>query len=368
MPDDENSNVPDQSGSVESNSPSVESENNIPLQPGLMGAEVPPSELNQDAVSPVSPRRSSKVLLISLAGVFVVALGTSLWWQNHQASPQEVFTGALTKLMSTKTVTQSTSGSNISESFAYDGSNIKNPKVNISVALKSSGLTNKLSGYGTLRNGYMKYTSFGSPAIDDKVPSLVNKWIQLRKDGVVLKDVDAESEGMVDPRVLAYGDLMVGNFSANDRQKLLDYITANKIYGYDVKHVTTSIVHGSKVYVYPVTENVSKLKELNKKVAAIMGVSDSDIKTALDQLGTSGTTKLYVDIHSKQIVKYTTTQDGETVTGAYTDYDTTSLPAEPKADMTWDEFMQEESKVLTMLGTGTNADSSSTSNAAQQQI
>lgn len=352
----------------ESTSPSVESENNVPLQPGLMGAEVPPSPLNQDVVSPVSPRSNSKVLLVSLTAVFVVALGASLWWQNHQATPEEVFTGALSKLMSTKTVTQSTSGSDISEAFTYDGSDVKNPKVSINVALKSSGLTNKVSGYGTLKNGYMKYTSFGSSAIDDKVPTLVNKWIQLRKDGTVLKGVDAESEGLVDPRVLAYGDLMMGNFSASDRDKLVHYITANKVYKYDAKHVTTSTVNGAKVYVYPVTENIPKLKELNKKVAAIMGVSDADIKTALDQLGSSGTTKLYIDMHNKQIVKYTTTQDGETVTGAYTDYDTTSLPTEPKADMTWDEFMQEESKVLTMLGASTNADSSSTSNAAQQQI
>jgi hypothetical protein len=370
MSPEEKSVEPEQSDSLEAPMPSAQTENNTPVQPASTGPRVSASPLDAAAnPSPISPRRRSKFLLLSLAiTVLLTATASAMWQQSHQATPDEVFTGAITKLMSTKTVTQSASSSTISQSFAYDGSNIKDPRVSISVALKSSGLVNKLSGYGTLKDEYLKYTSFGSSAIDDKVPTLVNKWIQLRKDGATLKDVDAESEGLVDPRVLAYGDLMMGNFSASDRQKLVNYVTTNKVYKYDTKKVTTSTVNGDKVYVYPVTENIVKLKELNKKVAAIMGVSPTDIKAALDQLGTSGTTKLYIDIHNKQVVKYTSTQDGNTITGAYTDYDTTSLPTEPKADMTWDEFIQEESDVLNKLSTNANATSGGTSNATQQQI
>ena len=366
MSPEEKSDVPEQSTPIGP----AQSENNVRMKPELIGAEAPSSSLDQ-AVSPVStpPKRRSQIIVMSVVvAALLVASGSFMWQQAHKPKPAEVFTGALTELMSSKTVTQSAGSSSLSQSVAYDTTNLKDPKVFVNVALKSNGLTNKLSGYGTLKNQYLKYTSFGSSAIDAKVPTLVNKWIQMRKDGKVLTDVDGESVGLVDPRVLMYGDLVTGNFSASDRQKLLSYIMANKVYKYDVKHVTTSTVNGDKVYVYPVTENIPKLKELNRKVAVIMGLSPADIKAALDNLGTAGTTKLYINMNNKQVVKYTTSQDGQNITGAYTDYDTTSLPAEPKADMTWDEFVQEESKVLTGLGSGASAASTGTDNSAQQQI
>jgi hypothetical protein len=381
MPPEEPSNVPNQTSQEEplatpseppAQTPALVSiipgDSSIPPPPGMVDTPVPPVMINQPPVANKMNRKRN--ILLAVVIIVLLGLGGIGWqWQNQQNTPEDVFTGAISKLLSTKTITQSTSDGSSSEVINYDASNVKAPIVSVAISLKSSNLTNKLSGYGTLKDSYLKYTSFGSAAIDAKVPTLVNKWIQLRQNGVNLKGVDAVSEDLADPRSIVFGDLMIGNFTASDHQKLLDYIATNKVYKYDSSKVTTATVNGSKAYVYPLTENISKLKELNKKVAALMGIPAADIEPSLAQLTTPSNAKVYVDINTKQIVKYTATQDGVTATGSYSGYNTTSLPAQPKAAMTWEQFMQKQTDALdSLLGSGTSSSTPVSGAPVSQQV
>jgi hypothetical protein len=329
---------------------------------GVAGEPIlPPVVLaGQAQTSPVTaePASSKRKALLLIAGAAVILAGASVygWWTTQQLTPDKVFTAALGKLLSTKTITQTATSRTVNGTLTFDDSNLKDPKVTMTATARDSGLEFKLNGYGSLKNGYLKYSSFGSAAIDNVLSGLVGKWVQVRTNGQLASNADASTAELADPRYLLFGDLMVGNFSTKDRQDLLQFITANKIYTYDLKHVTVGTLAGKRVYAYSITENIPKLKALNKKVAGIVGIPVADIQSALDDLGTAGTTKVYIAVDSKEIVKYTTVQDGETISGAYTDYDTTSLPQEPKADMTWAQFQQKESDLEGTGGSSTNTD------------
>lgn len=291
---------------------------------------------------PGSPRRKRLLLPVAIVVLIVLAAGGAWWWYAQAHTPSKVFTAALSKLLQTKTVMQTTSDSDTTGAVAFDLTDVKDPKVSMNIAIKADNLTLKVSGYGTLDNNYIKYVSFGNDQADAVYKSIVNKWIQIRADGKLAEGANLNVAPLSDPRYLAFGDIFVGNFSTKDREDILNYIIANKVYAYDANHVTTDKVHGKKVYVYSVTENVPKLKELNKKVAAMMGLQPSDIQTALNGLDTTGTVKLYIDISSKQIVRYAIDEGSSHITGSYTGYNTTSLPQQPKADLTWQQAEQQQ--------------------------
>ncbi|HSX31231.1 MAG TPA: hypothetical protein VLE99_04905 [Candidatus Saccharimonadales bacterium] len=296
--------------------------------------------------------------------MLVLAGAGAYWWVKQQTTPDKVFHAAITKLLSTTSITQSVGDANNMGVVSYNLSNLKDPHVSVSLSIKAPGETIKLSGYGTLQNDYVKYNSFGDPTSDRALSGIVNKWVQMRTNGTLATGADPSIEDLTSPRYLAFGDIMIGNFSAAQRQQILQFIQTNNIYSYNAKKVTTATVNGKKVYVYPITENIAKLKELNKKVAPMMGLSTSDIQDVLDTLGTSGNPKLYITVGSKEIVKYTLQESGATATGSYTDYGSTTLPSEPTGAMSWTEFEQKQAAISNqLLGSDTSGSSGLTSGA-----
>lgn len=369
MPPNDPSGSADQNNDQKSTNAPVEASLNSQTTPDG-GATAPESTTGSPALSPVQPApdggKNKKVALVAVAVVLLAVAGAGLWWWNAQRNtPDKVFTSALSKLLSTKTITQSATQEGATGTVAYDIADIKNPKLSVAFTQKDSGMTIRMSGYGTLQNDYVKYTSFGSAMVDNALDGMVDKWVQLRVDGKMADGVDADMVSLADPRYMLFGDLIMGNFSASDRQKFLNYIAANKVYNYDPKKVVTETVHGKTVYVYSMTENVPKLKELNKQAAKLSGIQVADIQPALDDLGKIGTTKVYIDVSTKEIVQYTTTDDGVAVSGSYTEYDTTSLPQEPKADLSWAQFQQKQADISSLFG-GDTTDNTTPATTTQQ--
>lgn len=297
-----------------------------------MGGAVP--------AAPVAPSGGKgKMKLILAIVIVVVVLGGAgagaYMWYKQQNNPNHIFKAAVSNLFKTKSVTQTATSSDVNGAVKFDVTNVKDPKISADVTVKSSDVTFDMSTYGTLQNSYLKFKSFGNSALDNYFSAVTNKWVQLRKDGTVPANVNTNFSDLADPRVFAFGDFIFGNFSSSQQKTLTDFVMANNIYKYDSKAVTTTTLDGHKTYVYPITENVSKLKDLNTKAAGYMGLSDSDIKTALDNLGGNKSVKLYVDASTKEFVKVTLTSDGSPITNTYTDYDATTLPSQPSADITW---------------------------------
>ncbi|HVS58624.1 MAG TPA: hypothetical protein VHD60_02685 [Candidatus Saccharimonadales bacterium] len=291
------------------------------------------------SASAASPAGKGKLKLLLAIVIVVVVLGGAgagaYMWYKQQNSPDHIFKVAVSNLFKTKSVTQTAKSSDVNGTVKYDVANIKDPKISAAVTVKSSDVTFDMATYGTLQNSYLKFKSFGNSTLDSYFSDVTNKWVQLRKDGTVPANINTNFSDMADPRVFVFGDFIFGNFSSSQQKTLTDFVVSNNIYKYDSKAVTTTTLDGKKTYVYPITENVSKLKDLNTKAAGYLGLSTADIKTALASVGGNDSVKLYVDASTKEFVKVTLTSDGSPVTNTYTDYDSTTLPSEPSADITW---------------------------------
>jgi len=284
-----------------------------------------------------------KAVLLVVAVLVLATAGFGWWSDRHDNTPDKVFADAIGKLLSTKSITQSVSSNTASLSVKFDMRNVKDPRVSMTIAEQDGATVAKVSGYGSLQNEYLKYTTFGDAALDGSLKSLVNKWVQIRTNGTVAADANADAKALTDPRYLMFGDFLMGNFSAADRQDLLQFIKSNHVYNYDVKHVKTVAVQGRNAYVYSLTENVPELKKLNQKAAAVMGVPLADVEPALAGINEGGAIELYIDEGTKEIVGYVNTVGTTVARGSYTDYDMTSLPPQPHADLTWAQFTHKES-------------------------
>lgn len=305
---------------------------------------------------PLPDNKKPKVVLwIAAAFVVVLIVGAIAYglWSANQSNPDKVFRSAINNAFSTKRVTQSSSdGSTSQASMQLDATNVADPKVSVDASINIFGTDIKLKGYGGLKNSYIYYSSFGSATADKEFGPIIGKWIQLRKNGALPAGVDQSVTILSDPRYIAFGDFMFGNFSNQDRQQLTDFVVNNKIYKYDSKSVTSDKVNGKKVLVYPITENTAKLKELNVLVAKKMGLKESDIKSSLSELSSRHVSniKLYIDVSSKRLVKVTLADSGQKETNEYSDYNSSKFPGEPQADLTWADFERIETDLLSVTG------------------
>ncbi len=307
-------------------------------------------------VEPVSHESKLHVVAAVSVGIVMLAVISGTWlWMAQRSTPNAVFTAAISKLLDAKTVTQKFSVSSLTGVVAFDASNPTHPLVSSTAMISNSGMTVTVNGYGSLKNDYIKYASLGSPTLDTMFPGMVGTWVQVRTNGKLAHGVDSQLVEFADPRDMAFGDFIIGNFSANDRRILLAYIAKHKVYTYDKNQVGATTMNGSEVYVYTVHENVAQVKALNKKAAAMLHIPVAQIKSILGLVGSASATQLYVDVNSHAIVKYTSVVDGQTIFGSYTNYNTTSLPKKPAGSITWKQFERKQSSSPNVLGPGSSS-------------
>jgi hypothetical protein len=287
-------------------------------------------------------------LILAAVGAIVLLIGGSAgaWALTHKETPDSVFTGMLNTSLSTKSVEQSikdaaNTGSGTVDIYAED---VKHPITAIQAEVTSDEVAVSFNSYSSLDNTYVKFNKFnaGQTVPESTFSGIVNKWIQFKKDGQTEHSSILDSFGDVfSSQYNFFGEAIFGNFSANDRKSLVDFAKTNQIYKYDASKVTKEKLDGKAVYVYAVTLNQDKLLEYNKKVAQIIGLKESDIQQALDDIGKSTGGKLYVEIGSKHLVKVeSTTSDGKPATNTYQKYDAVPPQSEPTADVQGNQFDQ----------------------------
>jgi len=271
----------------------------------------------------------------------VVAISAAIFaFVLQKPSPDEVFNQAIQHALQTKQFTQKVAvqgGSSVT--LLYDVSDVKNSKVSLVGDISLGGAKLSFESYGDGKNEFLKIKSFNFSGPD--ADKYLNKWTQLRKDGAWAGD-DASSLANflgANSRFLVLGDYIFGNFSAAEQTELLKLMSGKKVNDYKTEKVTKDKFDGHDVYVYEVTSNQNALKEANKKAAKFMGIPDEDLQIALSYIGSESTmAKMFVRIDTGQLVKVETEQSEMKVTNVYSAYNTTKLPAQPKPQISYEDF------------------------------
>jgi hypothetical protein len=73
----------------------------------------------------------------------------------------------------------------------------------------------------------------------------------------------------------------------------------------------------------------------------MMGIPSAEIKAAEADYGTKNAT-LYINEDTDQVVKVNESQQGQKTTVLYSNFNVTNLPAEPQAQLTFNQYLQSE--------------------------
>ena len=288
------------------------------------------------AAAPPPPKKNKGPLLavIAIAAIAVVGgaigLAVMVGGGGGSSAVDVAFQQSLLKSYATSNFKQKlTSGKN-TQTVAYDLSDPSDPKINVSADFVDAEL--KFTGYGDAKNTYAKLIKADGLNVSD---SMLQKWVQVRKAGKLpesSKALDLLSSA-IDPQRLLFGDVIFGNFSETDRQTLLNEAIQQKVYSYDANKVATSVIGGKPVYVYDVAINTTALEQLNEKAASLFGFTSS----SGDQRVLSGasTATMYVSIGDQNLLKMEYKSGDDQVTSEYSDFGSTALSSEPKAELDW---------------------------------
>jgi hypothetical protein len=294
--------------------------------------------------TPLPPKRRGNKWIIAVTAVIIliiIVVGATIALsrkqpKQQQETPVTAFRQMLVTSLSTGQVAQQTTVANhdkLGQQTRFDVSDITNPKVLMKIKTGSYDY----NGYATLQNSYLNYQHFntGNSKYDQQLSSLIGIWFQIKQNGQDSPGYDSKQTTLIDPFVNFFGDFDFGNFPANDRQQLVQYLVSNKVYQYDPSKVATAQLNGKDVYVYPVQENAAKLKQFNLKVAAFMGADTSRVNPILTHLKDTSV-KMYVTKDTHQLIKVE--NNGSVVTYQYNNLQ--ALPPEPASPLTAHQFSQ----------------------------
>ncbi len=293
----------------------------------------------QPTHTPKQKFKLNKKLLVvwgpRVAAVVILVIGM-LAFIKMRPTPNKVFASALEVALSTKQVEGQyhSADGNDNASIKYNVSDIKKPKVSVDANIQSLGV--KAEGYGNLQNTYFKITSLNTAQGSDS--QIINKWVQLRKNGKAEAPISSFAT-LGDPHIVTLGSFIFGNFPSGDRQELINFLLENNVYSYNAKAVKEEKLDKHSVYVYEVIIDLEKLKEFHIKVGMLMGLDPTDVAKNFSVFRPASSAKLYIRKDNKQLIKVAITQGESTATTDYLNYNKTDLPAEPKADMNYKDFL-----------------------------
>lgn len=317
----------------------------------------PPSTVTPQPVTPVQPtqplqftpppaQKSWRRLAVrgGLAALFVLLLAAGaiafFRLQSRQNNPELAFTDALTASLSTpKLQVAYTTGEHKSQ-VLYDLTNLTNPIVSNQATLQLVGADFEIQTYGTAKDTYLSYRKVPD-VINARIATMVRDgWIKLRAHGVLPPNATPQLVNLADPRYLAFGPVIVGNYPLEARTQLVNFMQAHKVYDYRPQAVTTKMLDGRKVFVYPVRLNVAYLKIANQSAATNNKFTPTDMQptvAALDALQ-GATATLYVTAKTHRLQQVELTKDGETSTMTYSHYNDVVMPDEPQTKLAWSDF------------------------------
>jgi hypothetical protein len=282
-----------------------------------------PDYLHMDPiVNPVVERnkRKKKILrgvLFLIAILMIAAIGLLISWYLNYNSPQEKLYRAFENSLRTTYVERKYS--TVYRGFAYDAklkaeakSDFSEPALPKSTVKLLSDRTsdNEKVTYDVdyVMNEKDAYTAMinGKPEGSLATNVVSGQWYRMKFNSATLNNIDYHLDQLPKRQMFntAQGMLPMGNFSTEQRTRLIDYIKANNIY--------TVIKSEAKqdVRVYTINLNVATLNGLNKEIATTLN-SKPTYNASRYLSGTSSLT-ITVDNKSERIVqtKYTAPADG----------------------------------------------------------
>jgi hypothetical protein len=298
-----------------------------------------PGAMEYDYRNYVAPKRSKAGLFLIIVIILALLAGGAAYAYTRfgKPTPDAVFKAALDNALATPHQQLSMQAPDVTAAIQYDLSKSSDPRVTSDIKVALLGDKLETVSYLSKPNTYISYKDVGSDA-NKQLGSVLNKWVQLKKDGKAEPGADSSSTAIVGAAQdlassLSGADWPLGNFAAKDRQTLTDYVLSNQVYSYDAAKVTQNTLDGQKVYVYSVTPKQDKLQELVKKELGMWGFSSDEVDKALaGGVDDISDMKLYIGISSQRLLKLTGTSSGEKETATLT-YGS-DFPAEPKAQIT----------------------------------
>ena len=279
-------------------------------------------------------------LLISLLAVLIGALLAFGAYKliagyTHTSTVNKTFDQALANIFATKSFTKQVvyNQANYTESN-YDVSDAAHPKMSAKTFITAGGVSGfGAASYSTLDNTYVKFTP-DTPSEAQK--KFADKWIQVRKDGKIPPTVDANLLELYDVRFTAFGLTSLGNFTTAQQKTLTDYIKQNEVFVYTPSAVKTQRSNAENLYMFPVTAEASKVAALSKKIADMVGYG---MAPDLSKSKASFKANLWVNADTERIVQIETTKNGQPVSYNFYNFDKTTLPSEPTAELGWSDYM-----------------------------
>jgi hypothetical protein len=332
----------------------------IPRQPGMQQPQ--PSYIQPPSTSPVAtqdplvhvtsstpplpaPEKTQRnwlIPVIAIIALAIIGVGALLFVTERSKNvPNSVFKQAIEATLMTKTTEAQTNiGGSITE-INYNLSSPSSPTVSVNGDLNLNGLNFELDGFGTLRNTYVKYINLSSSQMNATDAVVLNKWVQLRTNGALAPGVNTKLAVFADPRAALVGDVVLANLSAATSETLTKSLLSSGVYTYTLGKVKTVMSSGQAYYEYPVSINLTALKQWNERVLGAMGVPQSDIQTALNNLGQQQATSgvFYISKTKERLVRFDLSTSQGTATTLYMSTSSSTLPtSEPAVSVSYKTF------------------------------
>jgi hypothetical protein len=267
--------------------------------------------------------------------------------QKSQDKPNQIFKQALESTLMTNSVeVQTNDGGSITNSL-YNLSNSSGPIVSNSGNLRLNGAYFELSGYGTLQNTYVEYTNLPVGQMNTSNAAALNKWVQLRSNGVLAPGINTSLASFADPRSSMVGDIVFGDFTSSQSASLVQSLIASGVYQYQVSQVKQVVSGGQVILEYPVTLNITALKAWNQKILTSMGIPSKDLAPGLANLSAqqSATGIIYINKVTNQLIRFDLKQNSQTTTMLFLDRNKARLPNPPTTYLSWQKFAPQQNQL-----------------------
>lgn len=246
---------------------------------------------------PPAPKKKPVLLIIILVLVLLVVggAGAFYWWQSGQPKEATVkqsvaltaeqaealYFDAIEQHMKTPYIVQKavqTTGTGddkltINLEATSDFSDLKNPKTKLEYTTKDekSSENSVALGREQIAIGPTLYAKVGKDATLNSPAYEKDKWYHVQEDnslGRLLLDSFTIAEGVNTP----LGQVLVGDFSEQDRTQLMTFIKDNNIYS--LSNHKSETLNGGQAVRFTVKLNVKKSDDLNAKAAQILGIKN----------------------------------------------------------------------------------------------
>lgn len=222
----------------------------------------------------VMSKKMIAIIIISVLLVAAIAIGLFFLLngnkkQENDNSPEQVFKQAIEKGLSTKNYTTSQYMGDGEYRYVsnVDVEDVRKSRVytQLDLSPESDRIFAK-QAFSTIDELYYR------EAPSTRSQNTKSDWYRARSqndDGKsslgFLKDLEAYS--------YVFGQFIIGNYSEDNKSKIIAKIEELQPYSFDVNEVKTEDINGEVVYVYTVKANVDKVVALNRYVASLLNVN-----------------------------------------------------------------------------------------------